>query len=91
MLLLRQAEQQARVEEEHDRLSRIQNRIRLIEQEIFMSQEVVLKQLPKQWVASVRKMIANYPSVGQLYPKVITGVGPGARRTGSVFCHVARS
>jgi DNA-binding transcriptional MerR regulator len=77
MLLLRQAEQQARVEEEHDRLSRIQNRIRLIEQEMFMSQEVVLKQLPKQWVASVRETIANYPSVGQLYPKVIAGVGPG--------------
>ena len=42
-----------------------------------MSQEVVLKQLPKQWVASVRETIANYPSVGQLYPKVIAGVGPG--------------
>ena len=77
MLLLRQAEQQARVEEEHDRLSRIQSRIRLIEQETFMSQEVILKQLPKQWVASVRETIAIIPSVGQLYPKVFTGVGPG--------------
>jgi hypothetical protein len=77
MLLLRQAEQQARVEEELDRLSRLQSRIRLIEQETLMSQEVVLKQLPKQWVASVRETIANYPSVGQLYPKVIAGVGPG--------------
>src|ERR1700743_1082656 len=77
MLLLRQAEQQARVEEERDRLSRLQSRIRLIEQETLMSQEVVLKQLPKQWVASVRETIANYPSVGQLYPKVFAGVGPG--------------
>ena len=42
-----------------------------------MSQEVVLKQLPKQWVASVRETIANYPAVGGLYPKVIAGVGPG--------------
>ena len=32
MLALRQAEQQARVEEERDRLSRLQSRIRLIEQ-----------------------------------------------------------
>jgi DNA-binding transcriptional MerR regulator len=77
MLLLRQAEQQARVEKERDRLSRLQSRIRLIEQEMLMSQEVVLKQLPKQWVASVRETIANYPSVGQLYPKVIAGIGPG--------------
>jgi effector-binding domain-containing protein len=77
MLLLRQAEQQARVEEEHDRLGRLQSRIRLIEQETSMSQEVVLKQLPKQWVASVRETIANYPAVGALYPKVIAGVGPG--------------
>jgi effector-binding domain-containing protein len=66
------------VEEEHDRLSRLQSRIRLIEQETSMSQEVVLKQLPKQWVASVRETIANYPAVGALYPRVIAGVGPGA-------------
>jgi DNA-binding transcriptional MerR regulator len=70
MLLLRQAEQQARVEEELDRL------IRLIEQETSMPQEVILKQLPKQWVASVRETIPNYPSVGQLYPRVFTGLGP---------------
>jgi DNA-binding transcriptional MerR regulator len=76
MLLLRQAEQQARVEEEHDRLGRLQSRIRLIEQETSMPQEVILKQLPKQWVASVRETIPNYPSVGQLYPKVFTGLGP---------------
>jgi effector-binding domain-containing protein len=77
MLLLRQAEQQVRVEEERDRLGRLQSRIRLIEQESSMSQEVVLKQVPPQWVASVRETIANYPAVGALYPRVITGVGPG--------------
>jgi DNA-binding transcriptional MerR regulator len=77
MLLLRQAEQQARIEEEHDRLSRIQSRIRLIEQEKSMSQEVILKEVPKQWIASVRETIANYPSVGTLYPKVFNALGPG--------------
>jgi effector-binding domain-containing protein len=76
MLLLRQAEQQARVEEEHDRLSRIQSRIRLIEQEKSMPQEVLLKEVPKQWIASVRETIADYPSVGTLYPRVFQSLGP---------------
>ena len=76
MLLLRQAEQQVRVEEEHDRLGRLQSRIRLIEQETTMPQEVILKEVPKQWIASVRETIPNYPSVGQLYPRLFTGLGP---------------
>jgi len=76
MLLLRQAEQQGRVEEEHDRLGRLQSRIRLIEQETTMPQEVILKEVPKQWIASVRETIPNYPSVGQLYPRLFTGLGP---------------
>jgi effector-binding domain-containing protein len=77
MLLLRQAEQQMRVEEEHDRLGRLQSRIRLIEQETSMPQEVILKEVPKQWIASVRETIPNYPSIGQLYPRLFTGLGPG--------------
>jgi effector-binding domain-containing protein len=76
MLLLRQAEQQVRVEEEHDRLGRLQSRIRLIEQETSVPQEVILKDVPKQWIASTRETIPNYPSVGQLYPKVFNGLGP---------------
>ena len=77
MLLLRQAEQQLRVEEESDRLGRLESRIRLIEQETSMSQEVVLKRVPKQWVASVRETIANYPSVPSLYQRVVHGLGAG--------------
>lgn len=77
MLLLRQAEQQARVEEEHDRLSRLQSRIRLIEQETSMQQEVILKEVPQQWIASKRETIANYPSIGKLYPRLFEALGPG--------------
>ncbi len=77
MLLLRRAEQQVHVEEEHDRLSRLQSRIRLIEQETSMPQEVILKEVPQQWIASIRETIPHYPSVGQLYPKVFTALGPG--------------
>jgi effector-binding domain-containing protein len=76
MLLLRQAEQQERVEEEHDRLSRLQSRIRLIEQETSMPQEAILKEVPQQWIASKRETIANYPSVGKLYPKLFEALGP---------------
>jgi DNA-binding transcriptional MerR regulator len=77
MLLLREAEQQAKVEEERDRLSRLRSRIRLIELETRMPQEILLKEVPPQWVASVRETIANYRSVGALYPRVAAALGPG--------------
>ena len=77
MLLLRSAEQQARVEEEHDRLGRIHSRIRLIEQEQSMSHDVILKEVPRQWIASLRETIAAYPAVGALYPRVFNALGPG--------------
>jgi DNA-binding transcriptional MerR regulator len=76
MLLLQQAEQKKRVEEEGDRLSRLNSRIRLIEKENDMAYEVLLKTLPQQKIASVRETIANYPAVGQLYGKVASGLGP---------------
>ena len=64
MLKLQQAEQQRRVEEEGDRLSRINSRIRLIEKEHDMSYDVVVKTLPKQKIASVRETIGAYNQVG---------------------------
>jgi effector-binding domain-containing protein len=77
MLVLQQAEQKKRVEEEGDRLSRISSRIRLIEKENDMAYDVVVKAVPKQKIASVRETIANYQSVGALYGKVASGVGAG--------------
>ena len=76
MLLLRQAEQQRRVEEESDRLSRLNSRIRLIEQENHMAYDVVIKPIPRQWIASVRETIPAYNAVGSLYGKVSAGFGP---------------
>ena len=64
MLKLQQAEQQRRVEEEGDRHSRINSRIRLIEKEHDMSYDVVVKTLPKQKIASVRETIGAYNQVG---------------------------
>jgi DNA-binding transcriptional MerR regulator len=76
MLLLRQAEQQKRVEEERDRLGRLNSRIRLIELENHMAYDVVIKSAPRQWIASVRETIPAYNTIGSLYPKVAAGVGP---------------
>lgn len=76
MLLLRHAQQQKRVEEERGRLGRLTSRIRLIEQENHMVYDVVIKSLPKQWIASVREIITSYPAVGALYGKVAAGLGP---------------
>lgn len=85
MLRLREAEQQARVEDEVDRLSRLRSRIRLIEQETRMPQDVVLKDVPAQWVASLRETIANYPAVGALYPRVAAALGPAMANSTMAF------
>ena len=75
MLRLRQAEQSARVQQEAERLTRLQATLRLIEQENTMGQDVVLKEVPAQWIASVRAVIANYQSVGTLYGEVFALLG----------------
>jgi len=78
MLLLRQAEQQERVEQEQSRLTRLRTRLSLIEKEQDMSNDVILKQVPAQWIASVRETIPNYPSVGPLYGEVVAALPSGS-------------
>lgn len=75
MLRLRQAEQSERVREESERLARLRATLRLIEQENDMGQDVVLKELEPQWIASVRAVIANYQAVGPLYQEVFGLLG----------------
>lgn len=75
MLRLRQAEQSARVEQEAERLTRLQATLRLIEQENTMGQDVVLKEVAPQWIASVRDVLANYQSVGTLYGELFGQLG----------------
>jgi len=87
MLLLRQVEQQAKVEEEQSRLARLQARLSLIEKEQSMGNEVVIKHVPAQWIASVRETIPNYPSVGKLYAEVAAGLPAGSCITGVALWH----
>ncbi|HYO84752.1 MAG TPA: GyrI-like domain-containing protein, partial [Bryobacteraceae bacterium] len=75
MLRLREAEQAFRVQQEAERLRRLHATLRLIEQENTMSQDVVIKEVAPQWIASVRATIPNYQSVGALYGEVFGLLG----------------
>lgn len=79
MLLLREVEQQQKVEEEQARLQRLRTRLNIIDKEKTMSTDVVIKEVPAQWFASVRAVIPNYQSVGQLYGEIFPSLGPKAQ------------
>lgn len=76
MLMLREAEQQARVQEETERLNRLRARLRLIELEGIMASEVVLKDLGSQWIVSIREVIPGFRTVGTLFGKLYGALGP---------------
>ena len=78
MLMLRQAEQQDRVRDEQERLSRLTARLRLIEMEGVMTKDVVIKEITPQWIASIRETIPAYPAVGKLYGELFRSLGPAA-------------
>ncbi len=82
MLLLRSMEQENRVRDEQDRLMRLQVRLRLIEKENLMSQDIIIKEVAPQWIASVRKIIPSYPAVGQLYGELFAVLGQHAAASG---------
>jgi|WetSurSiteA1Bulk_404760.scaffolds.fasta_scaffold73802_1 DNA-binding transcriptional MerR regulator len=68
MLKLRQTEAQQRVQEETERLQRVEVRLKQLEQENTMSSyEVVIKQVEKMKVASVRGVVPTPPEQGPLW------------------------
>ncbi len=68
MLRLRQAEQQARVEEERARLARVEARLNQIEQEGHMPHsDIVIKTVAPLRVAAVRGVIPTYSQQGGLW------------------------
>ncbi|MGA9350294.1 MAG: MerR family transcriptional regulator [Anaerolineae bacterium] len=76
MLRLKQVELQEQLEEEQARLARVEQRLRQIEQEETMStQEVALKRIPAQAVASVRDVIPTFSDLGQLFSEVFAYLG----------------
>ena len=76
MLRLKQVEIQEQLEDEQARLARVEQRLRQIEQEEEMSkQEVALKEIPAQAVASVRDVIPTYGDLDQLFGEVFAYLG----------------
>jgi len=76
MLMLREAEQQARVQEETERLSRLRARLRLMELEGIMANEVVMKDIGPQWIVSMREVIPGFRTIGMLFGKFYGALGP---------------
>jgi len=76
MLRLKQVELQEQLEEEQARLARVEQRLRQIEQEETMStQEVAVKNIPAQAVASVRDVIPSFSDLGQLFGEIFAYLG----------------
>jgi effector-binding domain-containing protein len=76
MLRLKQAEQQQRVQEEQERLVRVEARLRQIEMEAGVSKyDVVIKKLEPQKVASLRRIIPTPQGVGKMFDEIFTYLG----------------
>lgn len=76
MLKLKRAEVEQRLNEEQDRLQRIEARLRQIELENTMSNyDVVIKPIEPQWVATVRRSVPTYKQVGVLYGEIYPHLG----------------
>ena len=76
MLRMKQVQLQQQVQEEQDRLARVERRLRQIEQEGVMStQEVVLKKVPAMTTAVVRGVVPTYSDVSQLYGELFAHLG----------------
>lgn len=68
MLILRQAETRQKVQEETERLRRVEARLRQIEQEDNMSKyDVVIKKVEPVRVASIREVVPTPPEQGSLW------------------------
>jgi effector-binding domain-containing protein len=73
MLKMRQEELRQHVQEEMNRLDRVEARLKQIEQETSMSEyDIVLKKVDPIWVAGVRDVIPSYPEQGHLWDKLET-------------------
>ena len=76
MLRLKRVEIQERLNQEQARLARVEQRLRQIEQEETMpQQEVVLKDIPTQAVASVRDTLPTFGDLDQLFNEMFAHLG----------------
>lgn len=88
MLRLKQAELRQRLEDEHQRLQRVEARLRQIEMETeaMTDYAIITKQTNPQWVASVRGIIPSYPEQGGLWHALESDLGQrGIQPAGACF------
>ena len=77
MLKMKRVEIEQRLEAEHERLMRVEARLKQIEQENSMSKyEVVIKHIEPQWVASIHDTLPQYTSIGMLFGELIGHLAP---------------
>lgn len=84
MLRLKQAELRQRVQEEQDRLIRLESRLSQIEKEGKMpGYDVVIKQVEPRTVAAIREVVPSYSDTGRLFGEIFAHLGrSGARPDG---------
>jgi effector-binding domain-containing protein len=84
MLRMKQTEIRQQVEQERERLARVEARLRQIEQEDTMSTyDVVIKKIEPQTVASLREVIPVPQDVGKMFERLFTYLGQkGVRPAG---------
>jgi DNA-binding transcriptional MerR regulator len=88
MLLLRRVEQEEQLHEEEERLHRLKALLHLIDLEGRMTNDVILKDLPAQWIVSLRESIPAHRAVGQLIGKFYGALGSlGVQGPGVVLLH----
>lgn len=76
MLRLRQVELRQHIDQEQERLARVEARLHQMEQEGSMSSyDVLLKEIPAQLVASVRDIAPTYKEVGPLFGELYSYLG----------------
>ena len=85
MLRMKQAEIQQQVQEDQERLARVEARLRQIEQENTVSTyDVIIKKIEPQTVASLRKVIPAPTGVGKMFEELFTYLGQrGVRPMGA--------
>ena len=88
MLQLRRVEQEKQIQEETGRLCRLNALLSLIEQEGRMTTDVILKDVERQWIISLREKIPAFRSIGILFGKLHGLLGPlGCAGRGIALLH----
>ncbi|BAB72303.1 transcriptional regulator [Nostoc sp. PCC 7120 = FACHB-418] len=89
MLRLKQGEIQRLVEAEQARLIRVEARLKQIEQEDSMpNYEVVIKKVAPIQVASIRQILPDNPSIGQLYGEISEYLAQNGVKAGDYYAGI---